>query len=166
MGGRHQPVAGADSGTADRPATGPEPRQRGDCIHGVSADRDCSRCGEGRTRATGEDAAPRTEAGRKLLDDIGYYAFLDGSHLRDRILAIEAEAAQRAAAPPHEHEKQVAAWLDGYRSGAAQGAAAPPDLLREAIEAEWYNGNMSEDAMDRLLARLSGASTDPTEERT
>ncbi len=39
---------------------------------------------------------PMTEVGRRLADDIGYHAFMDGTYIEDRIVAIETEARQQA----------------------------------------------------------------------
>jgi len=42
-------------------------------------------------------------------------------------------------------------------------AAAPDAGLREALEAEWYNGNMTEGAYDRILEALAAhRSSDPS----
>ena len=52
---------------------------------------------------------------------------------------------------PHVHVRV------GHADESCAECAVVPPTIREAIEAEWYNGNLSEDAMDRILA--SGAAS-------
>ena len=84
---------------------------------------------------------PKTEAGREYLDahraDLHSPGDLpDGPcWCLDSILAIEQEAGRLAVAE---------ASLDGT-------PAEQLVQLREAIETEWYNGNISQEAHDRLL---------------
>ena len=115
--------------TADRPATGPEPtcptcahrpHEPGQCKarYRVTFEKgepgDPCLC----ARATGEDAAPRTEAGRRLLESIAP-GRTDG-WVAEQIAAVESEAYDNA---------MVAAFDDVQRidrsERAAQGVAAP-----------------------------------------
>ena len=175
-------------------------------------------------RATGEDAAPRTEAGRALEREIGgdygeeiraierearaaapesLREWMEARHAsgvtvnladvyeegRKQGLA-DAEAAQEAARPDaREWQKAAMQLAEWNRTLAAQGAAAPPDpkILRLALldlarldyayDAQLDSGDYGLlerpyefadriiEAYSTVVARLSGASTDPISDK-
>ena len=108
-----------------------------------------------------EDAAPRTERGRQehiawhhvLKDECS--DFLSGCSHAARIAAIEAEAAQGAAAPP---DLDVATLIEAFRESVTFRNIRAGMLDTEEVDCRGMALQIA-----HLYARLSGASTDSTE---